>query len=61
MVIGLIGIINHFNDLHIMKKIGEILLDTGVLLLGDMTNLKKMRQTPHHPLKQFTHAQSQKI
>ena len=61
MVIRVISIINYFNDLFIMKKIGEILLDTGVLLLGDMTYLKKMKQSPHHPVRQFKHIQNQTI
>lgn len=38
-----------------MKKIGDILLDTGILLIGDLTNLKKIKQTPHHANRQFLH------
>lgn len=43
-----------------MKKIGEILLDTGVLLLGDLISLKRMKQTPHQTSKQFMDSRSQK-
>jgi hypothetical protein len=30
-----------------MQKIGEILLDSGVLVLGDLVEIKKMNQRPH--------------
>jgi len=44
-----------------MKKIGEILLDTGVLVVGDLISLKSMKQTPHQTARQFMHSQSQQI
>lgn len=43
-----------------MKKIGEICLDTGVLMLGDLTYLKKIKQTPHQSNRQFMHETSKK-
>ena len=42
-----------------MKKIGEILLDTGILLIGDLTNLKKIKQTPHSANRRFIHLETQ--
>ena len=42
-----------------MKKIVEICLDTGVLLVGDLISLKRMKQTPHQPVRQFVHSQHQ--
>ncbi len=44
-----------------MKQIGEIFLDTGVLIVGDLISLKRMKQTPHQSIKQFVHSQSQQI
>lgn len=42
-----------------MKKIGEILLDTGVLVVGDLISLKRMKQTPHQATRRFVHGESQ--
>ncbi len=43
-----------------MDKIGEILLDSGVLVMGDLIFLKKIKQTPHQSNRQFVHATTQK-
>lgn len=42
-----------------MKQIGEIFLDTGVLVVGDLISLKRMKQTSHQSIRQFVHSQSQ--
>lgn len=44
-----------------MEKIGEILLDSGVLVIGDLIFLKKIKQTPHDPNRRFVHAETQKV
>ena len=44
-----------------MEKIGEILLDSGVLVIGDFIFLKKIKQTPHDPNRRFVHVKTQKI
>lgn len=44
-----------------MKKIGEILLDTGVLVVGDLISLKRIKQTPHQVARQFLHHQTERI
>ncbi|TAD99207.1 MAG: hypothetical protein EAZ97_09325 [Bacteroidetes bacterium] len=43
-----------------MEKIGEILLDSGVLLLGDLIQLKKIKQSVHNAKKLFLHTKTQK-
>lgn len=43
-----------------MEKIGEILLDSGVLVIGDLIFLKKIKQTPHDPNRRFVHVKTQK-
>ena len=43
-----------------MEKIGEILLDSGVLLLGDLIQLKKIKQSVHNVKRQFLHTETQK-
>ncbi len=45
---------NKFN-FFMKTKIGEILLDTGVLLLGDIANLKKIKQEKHQITRIFKH------
>ncbi len=42
-------------------KIGEILLDTGVLLLGDIANLKKIKQEKHQISRIFKHKDTEII
>jgi hypothetical protein len=55
---GSLPFVHHFLP---MKKIGEILLDTGVLVVGDLISLKRMKQTPHQAVRQFMHSQSQQV
>ncbi len=42
-------------------KIGEILLDTGVLLLGDIANLKKIKQGKHQIIRIFRYKDTDTI
>jgi hypothetical protein len=42
-------------------KIGEILLDTGVLLLGDIANLKKIKQDKHQFTRVFKHIDTETL
>jgi|GEM_PF-1754037 len=44
-----------------MEKIGEILLDSGVLIVGDLVFIKKIKQTPHEVNRQFVHSNDGKI
>jgi len=49
-------------DLVMKKiKIGEILLDTGVLLLGDIATIKKIKQGKHQITRIFKHKDTETI
>jgi len=44
-----------------MKKIGEILLDSGVLLLGDLVEIKKIDRTPHSTQRIFVDTHTRQV